>query len=223
MERPSSYSATSRRKTKCGRWWRMRGSVWAAGLRVQQRRRGPGRRADPPVNIVGLPGGDLGSDAGHEPQGSLSLSQVRDEADDEAGPGRRDRQHAFGGRGHAGPDFCAYNSQQGGPERPYQVRGVGGRAVRHTCQRGLPGPIQNTLLWEYLTGIHAERLGQIVDHLPLRRVGLPEDVAETVLWLCSDTASFITGQCVLRGIDRPVEWRACGQVDEGAADRGPFV
>ena len=34
---------------------------------------------------------------------------------------------------------------------------------------------------------------------PLRRLGTPEDVAETVLWLCSDSASFISGQAL--GVD----------------------
>ena len=31
---------------------------------------------------------------------------------------------------------------------------------------------------------------------PLGRLGLPEEVAETVIWLCSDSASFITGQAI---------------------------
>jgi len=31
---------------------------------------------------------------------------------------------------------------------------------------------------------------------PLGRLGLPEEVAEIVIWLCSDSASFITGQAI---------------------------
>ena len=31
---------------------------------------------------------------------------------------------------------------------------------------------------------------------PIGRMGLPEEIAETVLWLCSDEASFITGAAV---------------------------
>ena len=31
---------------------------------------------------------------------------------------------------------------------------------------------------------------------PLRRVGLPEDAAEAAVWLCSEDASFVTGQAI---------------------------
>lgn len=31
---------------------------------------------------------------------------------------------------------------------------------------------------------------------PLGRLGMPEEVAETVVWLCSDAASFVTGQAL---------------------------
>lgn len=36
-----------------------------------------------------------------------------------------------------------------------------------------------------------------VQHTPARRLGTPEDVAEVVVWLCSDAARFITGQNIL--------------------------
>jgi NAD(P)-dependent dehydrogenase (short-subunit alcohol dehydrogenase family) len=31
---------------------------------------------------------------------------------------------------------------------------------------------------------------------PVGRLGQPEEVAETVVWLCSDTSSFITGDAI---------------------------
>jgi NAD(P)-dependent dehydrogenase (short-subunit alcohol dehydrogenase family) len=36
-----------------------------------------------------------------------------------------------------------------------------------------------------------------IDHTPMRRLGTAEDVAEAVLWLCSDAARFVTGQTLL--------------------------
>jgi NAD(P)-dependent dehydrogenase (short-subunit alcohol dehydrogenase family) len=32
--------------------------------------------------------------------------------------------------------------------------------------------------------------------IPMKRMGEPEEMAETVIWLCSDAASFITGQII---------------------------
>ena len=34
---------------------------------------------------------------------------------------------------------------------------------------------------------------QIIAREPMGRVGQPEEVAEAVVWLCSDAASFVTG------------------------------
>ena len=38
-----------------------------------------------------------------------------------------------------------------------------------------------------------ERLGRITSSIPIGRVGTPEEVAEAVVWLCSDAASYVTG------------------------------
>jgi NAD(P)-dependent dehydrogenase (short-subunit alcohol dehydrogenase family) len=37
------------------------------------------------------------------------------------------------------------------------------------------------------------RLSRLIAREPIGRVGAPEEVAEAVLWLCSDAASFVTG------------------------------
>jgi 3-oxoacyl-[acyl-carrier protein] reductase len=39
-----------------------------------------------------------------------------------------------------------------------------------------------------------ERRREIIASIPLRRLGKPQDVAEAVLFLASDEASFITGE-----------------------------
>ena len=34
---------------------------------------------------------------------------------------------------------------------------------------------------------------QFADRIPVGRLGMPEDVAAAVLWLCSETTSYVTG------------------------------
>ena len=54
------------------------------------------------------------------------------------------------------------------------------------------------------TPMYVRREGSDPDHdahlaagIPLGRLGRPEDVAEAVLWLCSDRASFVTGHALV--------------------------
>ena len=60
----------------------------------------------------------------------------------------------------------------------------------------LPGPTERTLLFEYLTGTQPEVKDQMMNMIPMKRVAKPEDMAEAVMWLCSDAASFITGHAM---------------------------
>lgn len=46
------------------------------------------------------------------------------------------------------------------------------------------------------TGGNAEVEARLAALEPVGRVGTPEEVAEAVIWLCSDAASFITGQAI---------------------------
>lgn len=39
-------------------------------------------------------------------------------------------------------------------------------------------------------------LKSVLERTPMKRVGRPEEIASTALFLCSDAASYITGQCI---------------------------
>jgi NAD(P)-dependent dehydrogenase (short-subunit alcohol dehydrogenase family) len=41
----------------------------------------------------------------------------------------------------------------------------------------------------------AERYERLMTRVPMHRLGLPEEIAEAVVWLCSDRASFMSGAC----------------------------
>ena len=66
--------------------------------------------------------------------------------------------------------------------------GKDGIRVNAVC----PGPIQTPIL-DRLNSNYPGMLDAYVEQYPLHRVGTPDEVAEAVIWLCSDAASFVTG------------------------------
>jgi NAD(P)-dependent dehydrogenase (short-subunit alcohol dehydrogenase family) len=60
----------------------------------------------------------------------------------------------------------------------------------------VPGWIRTPMVDEAL-GNAPELEARILDHKPFGRMGTPEEVAEAVVWLCSDAASFVTGHSML--------------------------
>jgi NAD(P)-dependent dehydrogenase (short-subunit alcohol dehydrogenase family) len=58
-----------------------------------------------------------------------------------------------------------------------------------------PGPVETEML-DRLTGGAAERKSAYVSVVPMKRAGRPEEIAETILFVASDQASFITGQII---------------------------
>lgn len=67
---------------------------------------------------------------------------------------------------------------------------VGSRGI--TCNAVAPGWIQ-TQMTEHLPAEMAEK---VVKQVPLGRLGQPEDIAGVVAFLCSDAASYVTGQVI---------------------------
>ncbi|MCC5882029.1 MAG: SDR family oxidoreductase [Halomonas sp.] len=56
-----------------------------------------------------------------------------------------------------------------------------------------PGPIATTAFWEN-NPPHSERARRIIDNIPARRMGQPEDVAQAVSFFCDARSGFVTGQ-----------------------------
>jgi 3-oxoacyl-[acyl-carrier protein] reductase len=57
-----------------------------------------------------------------------------------------------------------------------------------------PGPISGE--WETEWGVSPEHIDEAIAMNPLKRFGMPEEIAETVLFLASDGAGYITGQVI---------------------------
>jgi len=77
------------------------------------------------------------------------------------------------------------------------VVGLTKTAALEYAQQGIrvncvcPGVIHTSMTERGLS--NPERQAQIMARHPIGRVGTPEEVAEAVVWLCSDAASFVTG------------------------------
>ncbi|WP_342711997.1 glucose 1-dehydrogenase [Bradyrhizobium sp. B124] len=59
--------------------------------------------------------------------------------------------------------------------------------IRVNCVN--PGYIKTPMTKETMD----ERYDEIIAKVPARRLGVPEEIAEAVVWMCSDKASFMTG------------------------------
>lgn len=94
------------------------------------------------------------------------------------------------------PGFAAYDASKIG------LFGLSKAAALECATSGIrinvicPGPTWRTLLYENLTSSQPEIKQHLVEIIPLKRVAEPEEMAETVIWLCSDAASFITGAII---------------------------
>lgn len=58
-----------------------------------------------------------------------------------------------------------------------------------------PGPVDTGLLHRMVAG--KIDLSVIAEKVPMGRISQPEEIAQTILWLCSDAASFISAQTIV--------------------------
>ncbi len=66
------------------------------------------------------------------------------------------------------------------------------QGIRVNCV--CPGYIRTPMTAQRMSD--PERLERIIAAEPIGRVGEPQEIAETVVWLCSDAASFVTGHAM---------------------------
>jgi NAD(P)-dependent dehydrogenase (short-subunit alcohol dehydrogenase family) len=71
----------------------------------------------------------------------------------------------------------------------YAARGIRVNAV---C----PGLIQTPMSDQMIADGQGDALKAIEKSVPMGRVGRPEEIAHAVLWLCSEAASYVTGQSI---------------------------
>lgn len=66
-----------------------------------------------------------------------------------------------------------------------------GVRVNAVCPGFTETPMVDTLM-----SLSKQMAEQVVTANPMKRLGHPEEVADAVVWLCSDAASFVTGQAI---------------------------
>jgi NAD(P)-dependent dehydrogenase (short-subunit alcohol dehydrogenase family) len=96
----------------------------------------------------------------------------------------------------ANPGFAAYGASKAGVCKLTQIAAseCATSGIRINCI--MPGPTMDTLLFDNLTTTDPNAGEVFSKVVPMKRMGKPIEMAETVVWLCSDAASFITGHSV---------------------------
>ena len=108
----------------------------------------------------------------------------------ESGGGAIVNMASMGGAVIGVPNVSSYNAAKGG------VLGLTRSAAMEFAGQGIrinaisPGVIATDILSTFAE----EVIQKMVDSIPLKRAGEPEEIASAVVWLCSQGASYITGQ-----------------------------
>ena len=94
---------------------------------------------------------------------------------------------------HAFPRLVDYTASKGGIEQLTKVSAVelGPHGIRVNCLA--PGAIAT----ERTAAEAGDYAGTWAAITPLRRVGVPQDIAGPLLFLCSDAAAFVSGQTIM--------------------------
>ncbi len=93
------------------------------------------------------------------------------------------------------PGFTAYTASKHG------ISGLTKTAALENARAGIrvnavaPGPIDTAMTDRTLVGAPITK-AQLAERVPAGRIGRPDEVARTVLWLASDDASFINGSII---------------------------
>ena len=95
----------------------------------------------------------------------------------------------------AGPRTAAYSASKHGVVGLTKAAALDYAAAGVRVNAVCPGPIQTPML-QRIVGGSVGTESQIVGTVAMGRLGTPDEVARTVLWLCSDAASFVTGQAI---------------------------
>jgi NAD(P)-dependent dehydrogenase (short-subunit alcohol dehydrogenase family) len=101
----------------------------------------------------------------------------------------------YGARGGAGASL--YSASKHAVEGLTRSAALEGAPSRVRVNAVAPGPIDTDMLSRF-TGT-ADRKAGLVAGVPLKRMGRPEEIAQTIVFLGSDKAPFITGQII--GVD----------------------
>lgn len=99
------------------------------------------------------------------------------------------------------PGLPAYSASKGGIVQLTRTAALeyarSGIRINVVCPGGIRTPMGEGVV-ELITGGDPQVEAQLFDRLvPMNRWGSPEEIAEAVVWLCSDGASFVTGHTML--------------------------
>ncbi|MEH2472245.1 NAD(P)-dependent dehydrogenase (short-subunit alcohol dehydrogenase family) [Nitrobacteraceae bacterium AZCC 2161] len=92
------------------------------------------------------------------------------------------------------PNASLYTASKHAVEGLTKVAALEGAASGVRVNAIAPGPVETAMLNRF-TG-SAERKAGMLAGVPLKRAGTPEEIADAILFVSSDKASFITGQII---------------------------